>query len=423
MALTLPLAINMARLTSGNQTFMPADYPSEKIRRASAQKACDIDLEGTQKVIPVVKILDPTTVQQVDESVSIEPVQESNKKKKKRRNRKGKGKGDQKGDQKSDVSGERNIFQDPELSEAFAGSHVSASTQHKTEAFRRTASLAIQRVIVSLQTINEHRSPLQLLQASIATFLEGPQIASFIYRQLQVAAMLGETSIFVPKDIILDPRDPEFNLPWNSCKLATTLVLLIACRHNEVFEALKYQSGQLGGLPTLSLIRSTSSSSFAQAFAKAKKAALSGEMATTVIGVSLTDVHIFELNVRGKAKPYTSFAHSFVVGIGPEGVVIWQSWGEYGYRLDEYLNRDGARLRNWDEADEFVRDFTRLVFRKSTWNSEKNKYYQKCFEVDVNKICGRNGPQRPIVPKFEAWVQLHVIENVKVEDIKNFTFE
>lgn len=141
---TLPLAINIGRLTSGNQTFKLADYPSEKIRRASAQKACDIDLEGTfdnrlsdqkivessravpvgeipnnrepaekregieeeswrlddstqlsfrQKVIPIVKVRDPTTVQQVDESVSIEPIQESNKKKRRRRNRKGKGKG------------------------------------------------------------------------------------------------------------------------------------------------------------------------------------------------------------------------------------------------------------------------------------------------------------------------------------------
>jgi hypothetical protein len=125
---------------------MPADLPCEKMRRASGQKACAIDLEGTfdhrlsdqkivessptvlveenskniwnreptekrkgikneswrlddstqlsfrQKVIPKVKVPDPTTVQQVDESVSIEPIQES-KKKKKRRNRKGKGKG------------------------------------------------------------------------------------------------------------------------------------------------------------------------------------------------------------------------------------------------------------------------------------------------------------------------------------------
>jgi hypothetical protein len=265
---------------------------------------------------------------------------------------------------------ERNIFQNPELSEALADSHVSANTRHKTGEFQRTASLAIQRVIASLPAINEHRSPLQFLRASIATFFsEGPQIASFIFRQLQIAAIQGDTSIRVPKDIILDPLDLEFNFPWNSCKLATTLVLLIACRHNEVFEALKFQSGQLGGLPTLSLIRSTPSSSFAQAFAKAKKAALNGEMATTVIGVSLIDVHIFELNVRGMAKPYTSFAHAFVVGVGPEGVVIWQSWGEYGYRLDEYLARNGARLRNWDEAEEFVRDFNRLVFRKVSFLS------------------------------------------------------
>lgn len=118
-------------------------------------------------------------------------------------------------------------------------------------------------------------------------------------------------------------------------------------------------------MPTLSLVRTTpTSSSFAQAFAKAKKAALSGEMATTVIGVSLIGVHIFELNVRDMAKPYSSFAHAFVVGVGLEGVVIWQGWGEHGYPLDEYLARDGSRVRSWDEAEEFVRDFNRFVFRK-----------------------------------------------------------
>lgn len=250
-------------------------------------------------------------------------------------------------------SKERNIFQNPRLSETLTNSHLSANTRHTTGEFQKTDSVAIQRVTASLQAINKHRSPLQSLQESIATFfVEGPHIASFIFKKFWIAAIEGDTSIDVPKDIILDPLDLKRSLPWNSCKQAATLVLLFACPHNNLFEALKFLSRTLGGLPTLSLIRTTPTSSFAQAFAKAKKAALSGEMATTVIGVSLIDVHIFELNVRDMAKPYSSFAHAFVVGVGPEGVVIWQSWGEHRYPLDEYLAGDGARVRSWDEAEE-----------------------------------------------------------------------
>ena len=52
------------------------------------------------------------------------------------------------------------------------------------------------------------------------------------------------------------------------------------------------------------------------------------------------------------------------MGIGPEGVIVWQAWGKHGYRLDEYLDGGHARLRSWDEADQFVRDFDKLTSQK-----------------------------------------------------------
>lgn len=54
---------------------------------------------------------------------------------------------------------------------------------------------------------------------------------------------------------------------------------------------------------------------------------------------------------------------------------------------------------------------------------KRNKLYKLCFEVDVNEICGANGPSRPVVPKVQSWVRLLTLENVRVEDVYKFTFE
>lgn len=148
--------------------------------------------------------------------------------------------------------------------------------------------------------------------------------------------------------------------------MAATLILLFAApgdRHS-LFAAVKTQSRSLGGLPSLTHIRETPSASFEEAYQKAKKLALGREGFTTVMAVTLTDVHIFELAEQGKAHPYFSFAHVFVIAVGPEGTVIWQSWGQFGYGLDEYLARGDGRLRTWKESDQFVSDFTKLVSDK-----------------------------------------------------------
>lgn len=217
-------------------------------------------------------------------------------------------------------------------------------------------------VFHKLKSIDHTLAPLEILRQQIeAIFSRGRLVASTLFMGVNESAKKGELKI--------DLKQISGNftkLPWNSCKLAATLVLIFASppRQKCMFEAIKLNSQSLGGLPTLQMIRSIPSASFNQAYKKAKDAALSPNGATTVICVLLTDVHIFELARLGTSESWSSFAHSFVVGIGPGGVIIWQSWGEHGYTLDEYLARGGARVRTWEEADEFVRVFKKLVSSK-----------------------------------------------------------
>jgi hypothetical protein len=147
--------------------------------------------------------------------------------------------------------------------------------------------------------------------------------------------------------------------------MAATLVLLLASSNDPpcLDNALKSQSRSLGGLPTYTSIKKTPSASLPLAFRRAKLAAVI-ERQTTVLAVALVDVHIFELAQRGVSEPYFSFAHVFTIGVGPEGVIIWQAWGKHGYRLDEYLNNGHGRIRDWSEADQFVRDFDKLATQK-----------------------------------------------------------
>lgn len=56
------------------------------------------------------------------------------------------------------------------------------------------------------------------------------------------------------------------------------------------------------------------------------------------------------------------------------------------------------------------------------WSSELNSVYKECFEVDLDSICGRRRPQPPLVPVYRPWVKIHEINDVKVDDIKKFTW-
>ena len=79
----------------------------------------------------------------------------------------------------------------------------------------------------------------------------------------------------------------------------------------------------------------------------------------------LIDVHMQEMLKLGKQHTYTTSLHSFAMGVGPEGVIIWQSYGSpAGYGLGEYIGKGGADIRSWDGATEFVDSFEKFVAYK-----------------------------------------------------------
>ncbi|RYP42583.1 hypothetical protein DL767_000107 [Monosporascus sp. MG133] len=296
----------------------------------------------------------------------------------------------------------------------------------------RSQGKTVQDLIGILNSPPPTGTPLAALADKLERFFAlGPHVASMIFCRLQCALAGSEYTIEKPDGRVRVPlrlADPpgvvdySVQFPWNSCKLATTLVLVLGAPADDeiLHEALKYQSRSLGGLPTLEMMRQTPSASLGLAFQRAKAAALREEK-TTLMGVGLVDAHIFELSWR--AHQYFSFAHSFCIGVGPDGVRIWQAWGKHGYRLDVNIADGHARLRTWDEAEQFVGDFDKLVSIKGSWNAKCNKLYKKLFLVDINQLCGPNGLERPVTPKFQPWVRIMTHENVTCGDINKFLWE
>ncbi|PIG81449.1 hypothetical protein AARAC_009773 [Aspergillus arachidicola] len=215
---------------------------------------------------------------------------------------------------------------------------------------------------------------------------------------------------------------------WNSCQLAATLVLLLASppEPNSMFEALKFLSKSLGGLPTMVDVLKSPSTDLPKRFAQAKKVAIDGKVGkVTVLGVNLVDVEMLE---RGEKKSrdmnYSSFAHySLVIAIAREGFHIYQSWGEHGYHLDQYLMRRGSRLRSWEDAKTFLKTFQELCRFEENWTDELNIAYKQCFGVDIKSICGRGKLQTPIVRPCRPWVRIFEINDVKTRNIEKFTCE
>ena len=159
--------------------------------------------------------------------------------------------------------------------------------------------------------------------------------------------------------------DGDVALSWKSCKASATLVGLLACplaRVNEVLEFLHYISDHLK--LTIEDIEDVPSDSLQMEFLNAKALALGEKGLSTVIMVSLADVCHFRLAALDESGNHTSFAHAFVLGIGPEGVVIWQSWAEHGYSLDQWIDGGGTRIGTWKQAGDFVDYFEKFAAYK-----------------------------------------------------------
>lgn len=155
------------------------------------------------------------------------------------------------------------------------------------------------------------------------------------------------------------------------------MILILASHKEDVFQAAKFQNTTLGGLPTLFDIRNTPSASLLEAYKKAKEAATGPNKQMTVIGVDLVDVSYQDLIRKDKwmADQWTSFARTFVIAVGEEGGVLWETLGEGGPPLDEYIQRRGSLIYPWEIADEFVKDFEILALSEvSTRITDLNSF-------------------------------------------------
>ncbi|OGM45863.1 hypothetical protein ABOM_006002 [Aspergillus bombycis] len=271
--------------------------------------------------------------------------------------------------------------------------------------------------------------PLEKLDTVVKDFFrDGPVVASVKFYGLQKCVRAGRTRIqqchLAP--LVMTPLI-ACSIPWNSCKLAATLVLLLASppEPTSTFEALKFLSRSLGGLPTMADVLKTPSADLAKRFVQAKKAAIDGkEDKVTVLGVNLVDVEMLKGGEKeSRDMNYLSLSHSFVIAIAREGFRIYQSWEEHGYRLDQYVMRGGSRLRSWEDATAFLKMFQKLCRFQETWTGELNVAYEQCFGVDIMLICGRDKLQPPTVRPYRPWVRIFEINDVKTENFEKFTWE
>ena len=230
--------------------------------------------------------------------------------------------------------------------------------------------------------------------------------------------------------------------PWDNCKQTATLVLVLAARQRDMAAATVFYFNPRTNenCPQLAEIQATPSVSLKGVAGRALDAA-STRGAVTVLGVDLVDMELLDRYERGEPTNFQSFGHTFVIGVGPEGVRIWQSWVT-DYCFHEYLESGGARVRDVDWLRGFVDRFENLVaeevgdrvcyrsdFDETTeglqggWTLRKNEWYRDCFQVDVNLICASGVEQRRLIPKFRPHVRVHVVENVRLEDVRKFIWK
>ncbi|EFX04849.1 DNA polymerase zeta catalytic [Grosmannia clavigera kw1407] len=215
---------------------------------------------------------------------------------------------------------------------------------------------------------------------------------------------------------------------WRSDRMASSLVMLSAASHSDtcVHGTLGKHSRLLGSAPPFRVTQNTRSASLRTAMFRAKLLAQRANR-TTVMAVSLVDVRYVEMacffgDASWEDDRYLSFGHIVTIGVGPEGVIIWQAWGPRGYRLDDYIRAGHARLRSWEEAETFAKDFDELASSSGIWNARRNHLYQQLFYIDINQMCKPSCLNRLITPHYEPWVRIHTLHNVLYENMNKFRF-
>lgn len=220
-------------------------------------------------------------------------------------------------------------------------------------------------VLASRKSSNLPLTPLEELEITVQSFFDkDPDTASLRFTAIGDAVMMGSTRVY-PSISRFSARSLIPKIPWDSSRLAATLILVLAAPPDEkaMNNALSYLSRKTAAFPSVKTVSKVASADFAKRFAKAKQDAVNGKVGkVTVLAVQLVDVATLRREERGRINlRQTSFAHAFSVVIGREGFRVYQAWGGEGYRLDEYVARGDSRLRTWEEGKRFVKQFSKLA--------------------------------------------------------------
>ena len=224
-----------------------------------------------------------------------------------------------------------------------------------------------------INALPEQKAPIQALNQKVEEFFHcGPYAAFAAFQNLQAAITrsnykLKDSRVEVPvtSDLGFLSRIFSSNLNattiWRTPTMASTLVLLFACPNNvrTIHDVVTDQGRTFGGTPAIESTRTTSSMSLQESYQRAKSTAQGGQ--STVMVVTLHDVLSLDVDEREDIGNYFPFSHFFTIGVGPEGVRVWQAGGHNGYGFDQYLRDGHARLRTWDEAEKFASNFDTLA--------------------------------------------------------------
>ncbi|RUP48599.1 hypothetical protein BC936DRAFT_144325 [Jimgerdemannia flammicorona] len=238
--------------------------------------------------------------------------------------------------------------------------------------------------------------------ASSLPKLEPPTKAS-------VAACYRET---LPHQFYID------QYPWNSCRLASTLVAILCSEQNPSrLEKVLRLNIHLLGAPTLHNMHFTPSQNFRPAFERARDAARSSlDPRSTCLAVTINDVGWKELRETDErsAMEYDSFSHSFAMLVSPAGVSMFQGYGPpRGYPLHEQI-RTYPDPMPFESAERLMRDFEQVVAARE-WTSEVNAASMRCFRVD---LLDRQQGWRGLCPRIRLWVQFVELPDVTEKGIE-----
>lgn len=292
---------------------------------------------------------------------------------------------------------------------------------------------AIGELVADFDPVAKQLSPLSALMEKLETFFsQGPDAAFRLFKEIEFG-VLNQCSIVgrrvritgCPCRIERDGPHSHQHL-WMDGDIATALVLVLAAPNTmeAMVGALRLQDYSTWEPKTYEEFRTIRSASLQSAFEEAKVLALE-RCRTTILGVQLVDPCKYDRHQVYFSDKTFFFDHSFVFGIGPEGVVIWQAWDdgvrEHGYRLDEWIETGGARLRDWDEAQEWVRTFELLTAHKGAWNARINQLYDELFGADLSELCAHSSRLGQLPPQVTAWVRIHPLREVVLNNVNKFS--